>query len=129
MDIPSDAVLFIQVSNDFAFYLTILSFLGSGALSFIGLREITGHSEKTVSIDVPIPVTAVPVEQIKLLPSEAEKQLLPQTDFSDFVNLPTVEPLKPPPPAGAKLCPSCGSIVSVYQTKCIKCGGKIKPGK
>jgi len=33
-----------------------------------------------------------------------------------------------PLPAGAKNCPSCGTVVGMYQTKCHRCSAKLKKG-
>ncbi len=129
MDIPPDAAMLVQTSHQFGFYLTAISFLGSAVLSFLGLRANAESSEELVEIQITMPPASPAIGEIEELTLEEPRPELAVSDFSDFEKSKPQEPVKKAIPPGAKTCSSCGAIVSVYQTKCMKCGSKLKAGK
>lgn len=129
MEIPSDAAMFVQISNQFGFYGTVLGFLAAAVLSVIGLRANAEPDDELETLSIPIPAippTAVDIEQLTL---DEPLNVAATNDFTEFEKTEPQEPKKTVVPKGAKACPSCGVVVSVYQTKCMKCGAKLKPGK
>ena len=121
LDIPPDAAMLIQTSHQFGFYMTVICFIGAGALSLLSLRAVAGQSDSLARIDFP----AAPLQANTAVPPEPLTPAAPQED--PFGEAPETAPTSKPQ-AGTRKCPSCGSPVGPFQTKCLKCGTKIKTG-
>ena len=130
IDIPADAARLVQISHPLAFYVTMISFLGTVVLSVLGICGSTEASEESVTIELPIAADEKLSNTIEELPIEEESNSFSTVnDFGEPPELVSTEIKRIPAPAGSKICTSCGAVVSAYQTKCLKCGMNVKPGK
>ena len=125
--IPQDVGFLLKTPLQFGFYITTLSFIGAGLLSFLAIKASAEPTIDTVPIEIPLR-TPPPLErEIEQLPVESdnnefeiieEKPLAEKT--APFAQRRTSQP-------GARTCPTCGVVVGKFQTKCMKCGSDLKP--
>ncbi len=142
IDMPADAAVIIQVTPQFGFYGTLLAFIGVTTLSAMSLRAFEPPEKPQAAAAQPGP-RFVPAEPVILDPDPKQdgnvEILIDETPLEKALDLPQVyeppkeqkpaqTPAKPAPP-GAKACPSCGAVVGIYQTMCMKCKSPLKPNK
>lgn len=136
VNVPPDSAAIIQVTPQVGFYGTILGFLGITALNALTLRSFSIPEKGDEPVNKPEPnfVAAEPV----ILDMDSRHQgdveiIIDEVPLEKVLDLPQVYDApakdKPIPPPGASLCPHCGAVVGIYQSRCMKCSSPLKPGK
>jgi len=147
LGIPKEMSVVVQTTFQFGYYISVLSYIGIIGISGIWFKA----TQEMPAVELPKELQNLET-QGSLVNEEGEVVLKEDPVIATFGEVttrpaapvteekpegekpPEVQPAQPAPPAaapqpGVKACPSCGIAVGIYQTKCMKCGAKLKPGR
>ena len=125
IDIPSGSEMLIQSSIEIGYFGTLFGFSGTIALSLLSIWGAGQLRTQAVLADLQIPE-----ESFSDPGAVGSAETITDDVAEHFGITPQKKPvMRAPVPPGAKTCPGCGTVVGLYQAKCVKCNSAIKPGK
>jgi len=129
LDLPADAARMVHISHPIAFYVIILAFSASVALSVLAMRGTSEDSKARVNLDLPIAKPSGLPEVAEDLHAEIPVNPGgPTNAFGEPVANSGTPAAGGTAAAPSRICHSCGAELAETQLTCPKCGRSTTPG-